>query len=167
MAEIGFRLYICAECGKHFIPAPEHAYKNKNGMFCSWHCNNANQKKIDDSENAKRKASLKKQRERDLIKRQRAIKKREQEKAALDMIAQFTLKDATTKPRGNASKAVLQFDMDGNFIKRHTSLRNAADSLGKGCSALSKCLSGNYRNQSFGGFLWRYEKGFDTGNDEY
>lgn len=158
MAEIGFRLYICAECGKHFIPAPEHAYKNKNGMFCSWHCNNANQKKIDASENAKRKASLKKQRERDLIKRQRAIKKREQEKAALDMIAQFTLKDATTKPKGHACKPVLQFDLNGNFVARHDSIYAASKSVGKSYSTLSKCMSPSYNNKTCAGYLWVLEK---------
>ena len=34
----------CSLCGKEFIPAPEHAYRDRTGknwrIFCSWHCYN-------------------------------------------------------------------------------------------------------------------------------
>ena len=34
----------CSKCGKIFVPAPEHVYKdmyrNKKRIYCSWHCYN-------------------------------------------------------------------------------------------------------------------------------
>lgn len=31
---------ICAKCGKKFIPAPQHAYRDEKGFYCSWTCFN-------------------------------------------------------------------------------------------------------------------------------
>ena len=31
---------FCIKCGKIFIPAPYHIYKDKNGIYCSWTCYN-------------------------------------------------------------------------------------------------------------------------------
>lgn len=31
---------ICAKCGKVFIPAPYHIYKDDNGIYCKWTCYN-------------------------------------------------------------------------------------------------------------------------------
>lgn len=30
----------CAKCGKIFIPAAYHRYRDKYGLYCSWHCYN-------------------------------------------------------------------------------------------------------------------------------
>lgn len=36
----------CPKCGKNFIPAPYHAYKEGEKLFCSWTCyNHRNDKK--------------------------------------------------------------------------------------------------------------------------
>ena len=29
---------FCAKCGKNFIPAPEHLYRNGKGWYCSYTC---------------------------------------------------------------------------------------------------------------------------------
>lgn len=35
----------CQKCGKMFIPAPLHRYRDENGLYCSWSCyNHRNQK---------------------------------------------------------------------------------------------------------------------------
>ena len=41
----------CAKCGKMFIPAIEHAYKDSRGVYCTWHCfNHRNDGKKDSQE---------------------------------------------------------------------------------------------------------------------
>ena len=35
-----FESKICKKCGKHFIPAPYHAYQVNNDLYCSWTCYN-------------------------------------------------------------------------------------------------------------------------------
>ena len=30
----------CRKCGKKFIPAPMHAYREGSKYYCSWHCYN-------------------------------------------------------------------------------------------------------------------------------
>ena len=32
--------YFCPVCGKRFIPAPQHIYKDKGKIYCSWTCYN-------------------------------------------------------------------------------------------------------------------------------
>lgn len=32
--------YYCRKCGKIFYPYPDHRYKDKRGMYCSWTCFN-------------------------------------------------------------------------------------------------------------------------------
>lgn len=31
---------VCEKCGKVFIPAPYHIYKDEKGIYCSWTCYN-------------------------------------------------------------------------------------------------------------------------------
>lgn len=153
-------LHTCPECGKKFIPAPQHVYRDGKGQFlCSWSCTDRRYKRVE-SEKAAKKENAKKKMKKTVSEKKKSVAESKKK------IDQYRVEEKHERPH-NARKAVLQFDMDGNFIKRHNSVRDAANSIGKGCSTLSKCLSENYRNQSFGGFLWRYEKGFDTGNDEY
>lgn len=35
-----FRIKRCKKCGKEFIPAPYHVYKDSHGYWCSWTCFN-------------------------------------------------------------------------------------------------------------------------------
>jgi hypothetical protein len=128
-------------------------------MLCSWGCTDRRFRRLE-AEKRSKKENTKQKMKKSVSEKKKSVAESKKK------IDQYCPESEYEKPH-NASKAVLQFDMDGNFIKRHNSVRDAANSIGKGCSTLSKCLSGNYRNQSFGGFLWRYEKGFDTGNDEY
>lgn len=154
-----FKVIECPECGKNFVPATQHRYRDEGGrLLCSWGCTNRRFKRLEAQKEAE-KENAKQKMEKYMSEKNKPIVE------AKKKVDQFV--EEEHEMAHSASKAVLQFDMAGNFIKRHNSIRSAANSLGKGCSTLSKCLSGKYRNQSFGGFLWRYEKGFDTGNDEY
>lgn len=36
----GFRTSKCGRCGKAFIPAPQHIYKDNGKSYCSWTCFN-------------------------------------------------------------------------------------------------------------------------------
>ena len=51
-------------------------------------------------------------------------------------------------------KPINQFDLCGNFIARHTSIRNAEKSVGVLHQNISGCLRGIHK--SAGGFIWRY-----------
>lgn len=56
----------------------------------------------------------------------------------------------------NCSKAVLQFDNEGNFIAEYGSMREAERKLGISHSAIASCcLEGRYK--SAGGFVWKYK----------
>ncbi len=37
---LGMKDVICRKCGKMFLPAPEHIYRDIKGLYCSWHCFN-------------------------------------------------------------------------------------------------------------------------------
>lgn len=37
-SEMPYKLKICPECGKEFLPARLHAYRTKEGFYCSNHC---------------------------------------------------------------------------------------------------------------------------------
>ncbi len=51
------------------------------------------------------------------------------------------------------SRAVNQYDMDGNFIRQHHSLASAGRSIG-GNYNISSCCSGKHKHIK--GFIWRY-----------
>ena len=53
------------------------------------------------------------------------------------------------------SKAILQYDLDGNFIKRWDSISDASRYFGRGHSSISLCLIG--KNKTAYGFKWEYE----------
>lgn len=53
-------------------------------------------------------------------------------------------------------KAVLQFDLEGIFIKEWKSAREASNNLGinyKGISAVVTCTNGRYK--TYKGFIWK------------
>lgn len=53
-------------------------------------------------------------------------------------------------------KAIIQYDLEMNFIAEYTSLSNAYRALGKTCcSSICNCLKGKY-NTAYG-FIWRYK----------
>ncbi|UCH92246.1 MAG: hypothetical protein JSV88_18375 [Candidatus Aminicenantes bacterium] len=52
-------------------------------------------------------------------------------------------------------KTVLQFDLDGNFIKEYPSLWHATRAVGLKSSGLNSCLKG--KTWSAGGYQWRYK----------
>lgn len=54
------------------------------------------------------------------------------------------------------AKPLLQFDKDGNFIKRWESLRAAAKALGVSPGNVSSACNG--KQQTSYGFIWRYEE---------
>lgn len=60
-----------------------------------------------------------------------------------------------------SSKAVLQFDMDGNFIKEWESCVEAGKALKLCGGSIQRCARGD-RNSAFG-FIWKYK---DKDNDE-
>ena len=56
---------------------------------------------------------------------------------------------------GPRAKAVLQYDLDGNFIKEYVSANNADDELGLGHgNVYSACIG---KKKSVGGFMWRFK----------
>ncbi len=53
------------------------------------------------------------------------------------------------------AKSIIQYDMDMNFIKEYSSVKNAAESIGSSPSVISACCKGKYK--SSGGFIWKYK----------
>lgn len=54
------------------------------------------------------------------------------------------------------SKTVLQFDMQGNLVKRYASARNAERETGFDQSNISKCCRNEFK-QAYG-FIWKYSE---------
>lgn len=55
-----------------------------------------------------------------------------------------------------ATKSVLQYDMDGNFVKEWDSIKNAANGTQTKMSNICHCCKG--RLKSTGGYIWRYKE---------
>lgn len=54
------------------------------------------------------------------------------------------------------STPILQYDMDGNFVKRHQSIKEATKSVGlKSPNSIKNALSGITKQSA--GYVWRYE----------
>jgi hypothetical protein len=58
------------------------------------------------------------------------------------------------------SKSVLQYDLNGNFIKKYKSVREASKLTKIKRSNIESCGQG--RNKSTGGFMWKYENQINT-----
>lgn len=64
----------------------------------------------------------------------------------------------------NGSKKVCQFTLDGEYVKTHPSVKEAAKALGIHNTMITHVLRGQ-RNKT-GGFLWRYAENVETNGDE-
>ena len=53
-------------------------------------------------------------------------------------------------------RPILQYDLDGNFIKEYPCIISAVKELGIRSSGISNCCAGRY-NQS-GGYKWKYKE---------
>jgi group I intron endonuclease len=56
---------------------------------------------------------------------------------------------------GTSSKPVLQYDLEGNFIKEWNSISKAANHINKSTSAISECCK-NKRKTAYG-YKWKYK----------
>ena len=54
------------------------------------------------------------------------------------------------------SKALLQYDLQGNFIKEFPSVSEASRELGKSQANISRCANG-FKNQAYG-FIWKFKE---------
>ena len=63
-----------------------------------------------------------------------------------------------SKPKPLINKALLQFDLAGNFIKEWESISNAAKTLGLFISPIINACNG--KKLSSGNYIWRYKKNF-------
>lgn len=53
-----------------------------------------------------------------------------------------------------SSKTILQYDLNGNFVKKWVGVSEAARKMGCGCSSISACLVG--RHKTCKGYIWKY-----------
>lgn len=60
--------------------------------------------------------------------------------------------------KGNCARAVKQYDMDGNLIKVHNSIADAAKEIGlSNGSAITQCCKRTEHYNQAGGYFWRFE----------
>ncbi len=62
------------------------------------------------------------------------------------------------------SKAVLQYDMQGNLLNRYPSLKQAAIATGLSSSSISRAIKQREDNATSGGYQWCYESESDHNN---
>ena len=55
------------------------------------------------------------------------------------------------------AKPVLQFDLNGNFIKEWPSAKKVEEELGIHQQNISSCCLGRYGLKTTGGFIWKYK----------
>lgn len=56
------------------------------------------------------------------------------------------------------SNPVLQFDLQGNFIKEYRSVKFAAESMGGSRGSLLNCLNPlRTESKTFKGYIWKYK----------
>lgn len=55
-------------------------------------------------------------------------------------------------------KPVLQYTLDGEFIKEYPSVRIAADETGANKASIAACCRGYRGTKSAGGFMWKFKK---------
>jgi len=51
---------------------------------------------------------------------------------------------------------VLQYDLEGNLISKHSGIKSAAKSINKNCGSISRCCLGKAKTAY--GYIWKYEK---------
>lgn len=70
-------------------------------------------------------------------------------------ISKYNLKKG--REINNKTKPVIQYDLNGNYIKTYPSIREATISLGKNVNnrGISQCLTGKY--QTAFGYIWKYK----------
>ena len=64
---------------------------------------------------------------------------------------------AEKKTNGKDSKPVLQFDLQGNFIKEYPSLSEVKRQLGYSTGFLCDCCKGKYNHQGYNS-IWKYKE---------
>lgn len=64
-------------------------------------------------------------------------------------------RSAKYRTNGKCSKAVLQYDLVGNFIKEFPSLKEVQRQLGYDTGSISNCCRGKAKTS--GGYKWRYK----------
>lgn len=53
------------------------------------------------------------------------------------------------------SKEVLQYDLNGNFIKKHLSIKSASLEVGVSGTRIGLCIGGRKEHKTAGGFIWK------------
>lgn len=66
------------------------------------------------------------------------------------------------KPESTCMKAIIQCDLNGNFVSRFKSVEEAARQTGVGRTRISSVITGY--NKTAGGFIWVYEEDFPIKN---
>lgn len=61
-------------------------------------------------------------------------------------------------PKTSISKPVLQFDINGIFIREFKSIASAASSLNLHSTAISRVCIGKAKRKTTGGFIWKYKE---------
>jgi hypothetical protein len=121
---------ICHECGKRFIPAPQHVYKNHKGnLVCSWHCVNADYKK-------------RQQRKQEA--RERAEQRRKEYDGSKYANKKMRSNGVEIKRKPRYVKPVDVYTKDGKFIAHYPTLSAAAQGTGYSAGTISEVCNGDY-----------------------
>lgn len=64
----------------------------------------------------------------------------------------------SSKNRTDMSKPVLQFDLDGNFIKEYPSVNEAARQTGINFNSISRCCRCVPHCKTAGGYIWKFKE---------
>lgn len=136
-----FEPITCKQCGKSFVPAPQHVYKNQNGAFvCSYHCANESykqkqQKKLERQERERQRIQAYAERQNARRRAERASKK-------------------TERHHDSKKKAVSVYTKGGEFIETYESITEASKATGYSTTFISRVCKGE--NRTSGEITFRF-----------
>lgn len=135
-------MIICPQCGKSFLPAPQHVYKNHKGnLVCSWSCANADYKERQERKREARKRAEQRRKEYELFKQERA--KAEQNGAEVKRAPRYM-------------KPVCVYTKGGAYIAYYPSLTAAARATGYSVATINQVCNGMYEIN--GDYTFKYAK---------
>ena len=76
-------------------------------------------------------------------------------------IYQISTLGRVKRNKRKSRKQVNQYDLNGIFIKKWNSIKEASNSLGINHANISSCCKNKYGRRSSGGFMWKYVKEVD------
>ena len=73
----------------------------------------------------------------------------------IDSFNQMETFEFEKEKQEHGRRTILQYDLEGNFLKEYSSIKEASESTEVRANNIPRCLNGEYG--SSGGYIWKYK----------